>query len=154
MQNSSYFEKCKFVQKYFTCNISYNISCSIAAKPLRLRFDKINGFIRVYDETRYLVLFGSKNYDSIYNRIRYIISVKGDVTYVIFYNYSKIKVDSYNSLPLEKTMTFHYVIIVIQSFWNKDKNNYYYSIFLEKASFSLKYKCHTMIELTSLKELI
>ena len=26
-------------------------------KPLCIRFDKIDGFIRVYDRTRYLVLF-------------------------------------------------------------------------------------------------
>ena len=34
------------------------------------RFDQIDVFIRVYDGTRYLVLFGSKIYDFIYNRIR------------------------------------------------------------------------------------
>ena len=42
------------------------------AKPLCIRFDKIDGFIRVYDRTRYLVLFGSEKYDSMYNRIRYL----------------------------------------------------------------------------------
>ena len=43
-------------------NISvYNISYKslIYYKRLRIRFDKIDGFIRVYDGTRYLVLFGS-----------------------------------------------------------------------------------------------
>ena len=29
-------------------------------KSLRIRFDKIDGSIRVYDETRYLVSFGSE----------------------------------------------------------------------------------------------
>ena len=29
-------------------------------KSLRIRFDKIDGFIRVYDGSRYLVLFGSE----------------------------------------------------------------------------------------------
>ena len=29
-------------------------------EPLRIRFDKIDRFIRVYDERRYLVLFGSE----------------------------------------------------------------------------------------------
>ena len=38
-------------------------------KPLRIRFDKIDGFIKVYDGTRYLVLFGSEKHDSIYNRL-------------------------------------------------------------------------------------
>ena len=41
-----------------------------------MRFDKIDGFIRVCDGTRYLVLFGSEKYDAIYNRIRYLIGVK------------------------------------------------------------------------------
>ena len=31
----------------------------IGTKPLRISFDKINGFIRIYDRARYLVLFGA-----------------------------------------------------------------------------------------------
>ena len=60
-----------------------------------------NGFIRDYDGTRYLVLFGPEKYDSIYNRIRYLISHKSGITYVFF------KVDSYDSLTLEKISTWH-----------------------------------------------
>ena len=55
-------------------NILYKIL--IDSKPLRTRFDKIDGYIRVYDGVRYLVLFGSEKYDFIYKRIRYLISVK------------------------------------------------------------------------------
>ena len=72
------------------------------SKPLLIRSDKIDGFIRGCDRTRYLVLFGSEKYDSIYNRITYLISVKSSITYTISHNYPKIKVDSYDSLPLEK----------------------------------------------------
>ena len=38
----------------------YDISYKtlIGPKPLRLRFDKIDGFIRTYNGTRYLVLLG------------------------------------------------------------------------------------------------
>ena len=82
---------------------------------MRIRLDKTVRLIRVYDETSYLVLFGSEKYDSIYNRIRYLISVKSDITYIISHNYTKIKVDSYASLHLEKTMTFHNVILLIMS---------------------------------------
>ena len=32
----------------------------IGDKPLCIRFDKVNGFIRVYDGTRYLALFGTE----------------------------------------------------------------------------------------------
>ena len=37
-------------------------------------------------------------------------------------------------------MTFHNVIIFIKSVFNKGKNNYYYNIFLEKASYELPKK--------------
>ena len=47
-----------------------------------------------------------------------------------------MQVDSYDSLPLEKTLTFH-VMIFIKSVFNKDKNNYYYNIFLEKGLYQL-----------------
>ena len=54
----------------------YDISCKIliVARLLGMRFDKINGFVRVYDGTRYLILFGIKIYNGIYNRVRYLIS--------------------------------------------------------------------------------
>ena len=74
-----------------------------------------------------------KKNDSVYNRIRYLISVKSGITYIISHNYAKIKIDSYDSLPLEIIMTFRDVIILIKSVFSKDKNNYYYNIFLEKS---------------------
>ena len=37
----------------------------IGTKPLRVRFDKIDRFFRIYDANRYLALFGSEKYDSI-----------------------------------------------------------------------------------------
>ena len=48
----------------------YDISYKtlIGQKPLRIRFDKINGFSRIYDGTRYLTLFSSEKYDAIYDR--------------------------------------------------------------------------------------
>ena len=46
-------------------DISYKIL--IGSKPLRIRFDKIDGVIRIYDRTRYLTLFSSEKYDAIYD---------------------------------------------------------------------------------------
>ena len=93
----------------------------IDTKPLHNRFSKIDGFIRVYDGTRYLVLFRSEKYDFIYNRIRCLIRVRSSITYVVCHNYVKIKLDLYNSLLLGKTMTFHNVIILIKSVFSKDE---------------------------------
>ena len=49
----------------------------------------------------------------IFNRVRYLITVKSDITCVFSHDCAKIKVDSYDSLPLEKTLIFHNVIIQI-----------------------------------------
>ena len=45
-----------------------------------ITFDKVNEFIRVYDGIRYFVLFGSENYDAIYDKIRYHISQRSGIT--------------------------------------------------------------------------
>ena len=55
------------------------------------------------------------------------------VSYVSSLNYTKMKVDSYDSLPVEKILTLHNVIILIKSVLNKYQNQYYYNIFLEKC---------------------
>ena len=54
----------------------------IDPKALRMRFYKIDGFIRIYDGTNYLALFDSEKYDAIYNRMRCIISLKSVITYI------------------------------------------------------------------------
>ena len=58
-------------EKSFENILVYNISNkNLIANPLRIRFDKIDDFIRTYDGTKSLVSYGSKKYDSIYNRNR------------------------------------------------------------------------------------
>ena len=66
--------------------------------PSHIRFNKIDEFIRVYDGTRYLVLFASEKYDYIFDRIRYIINIKSGITDRVSHNYAKIKVDSFDFL--------------------------------------------------------
>ena len=52
---------------------SWSCKTLIGVKLLRIRLDKVNGFIRVDDGTRYLVLLGSEKYDAIYHKIRWLI---------------------------------------------------------------------------------
>ena len=59
----------KSYENILICNISYKIDL-IDAKPLRIRFNKVDGFIRVYNRTRIIVLFGPEKYNALYNRIR------------------------------------------------------------------------------------
>ena len=100
----------------------YNISYKslIDSRPLRIRSDEIDEFIRAYDETSNLVFSGSENYDSTYDRIKHLISVKSGISWLISHNYATIKVNSYDFLPLEKTMTFRNVILLVKSVWNKE----------------------------------
>ena len=102
----------------------------IDSKPLQIRFDKIDGIIRIYDKSRYLILFGTKKYDAIYDKIRYLINGIKDV---ISHYFVKINFDSYDSLLIAKTLTLHNVIILIKSVFDKYKNHYNYKILLEKC---------------------
>ena len=62
----------------------YDISYKtlLDSKPLRIRFDKRDEFMRIFDGTKYLTLFGSENFDAVYDRIRYFISLKSSITYI------------------------------------------------------------------------
>ena len=93
----------------------------MGSKPFHIRFDEIDGFIKLYDGIR------SVWYNDICNRITYLIIEKG-----INYNVSRIRIDSYSFLPIERTLTFHTVIILIKSVANKNESNYNYNIVFRK----------------------
>ena len=109
----------------------YNISFQTLSdiKLLHVRFDKVEAFVRAYGGTRYLVLFGSEKY----NKVRHLIELKSGIIYGFSHNYARIKIDWYDSLPLEVTLTFHNVIIHIKLVLSKDEIHYYYEKFLEKG---------------------
>ena len=74
----------------------------MSAKPLCIRFDKIDGFIKIFDGIRYLVLFDYELFDKICDRIKYLISEKSDIADSIYHNFGRIRIDSYNLLLIEK----------------------------------------------------
>ena len=92
-------DKILIEEKSHENTLIYDISYKtlIGSKPLRIRFDKIDGFIRIYDGNRYLTLFGTKKYDAVYDKTRYLVSLKSSITYISSHYFSKIKVDSYDS---------------------------------------------------------
>ena len=85
----------------------------IGAKPLRIRFDKIDGFIKTYDGIRYLVSFNHGRCEKICDRIKYLISEKSGISDSINHNFARVRIYSYNSFPISKILTFHNVIILI-----------------------------------------
>ena len=103
--------------------------CSI---PLRIRFDKIDGFIKIYEGIK--LILDRSWFHKICDSINYLISEKSGITDGIYHNFARIRIDSYNSLPTKKSLTFHNVTITIKPVVNKNKIDYYYHIFLEKGS--------------------
>ena len=105
----------------------YNISDKhfMGAKTLYIRFNKVAGFIKIYDGTRYLVLFGIARYNAIYDRIR-----KSSITYSLNHNFANTRIDSYYYLPTEKKLSYHNVTILIKCVFNKNKNYYHYKRFV------------------------
>ena len=100
------------------------------AKPLRIKFNKVDEISKIYNGIRYSELSNSYNevyyriYDAIFDRITYVISEKVVLQIV---------------KPIEKKLTFYNLI---NSVVNEDKNNYYYNIFLEKdlyKEFNIQY---------------
>ena len=79
----------KSYKNFLVYKISYKTLFD--AKPLGIRSNKIDRFIRVYDGTSYLVLFGSEKRDFIYNRIRYLVGVKSGVNMLFLIIMQKLK---------------------------------------------------------------
>ena len=105
---------------------------------MRIRFDKVDGITKIYNGTKYLELFGPQIYYAVYDRTNCLINEKNDAKYIINHNFARTRIDSCNSLPIQKTLTFH-VIILITSVVNKNKNNSYLNTFLGKGSYEYNY---------------
>ena len=71
--------------------------------PLHIRPNKVDGFIKTYHGTRYLVLFDSGWYDANSYLIRCLISKKSGT---INSSNTRIRTDSYNSLFSNKESKF------------------------------------------------
>ena len=70
----------------------YNISfkTSTDPKPLRIRFHKIDRFIRVLDfEIKHFVLFDYRLSDKLYDKIKYLVREKSGTETIIHHNFKK-----------------------------------------------------------------
>ena len=91
----------------------------------RIRFDKIDGFIKIHEKNRYLALFDYSHYKKICDKIEYPLSEKSGIADSINHIFARIRIDLCNSFPTEKILTFYNVVILIKSVVNKNKNEYY-----------------------------
>ena len=117
-------------------NISvYNILCKTPTGPKPL----LLGSIKLMDLLQLLMVklniqyfFDYEIFDKTCDKIKYLIKRKSGITNIINYNLERVRIESYNSLPIKKILTFHNVIIIIKSDVNRNENKYCYNIFLEK----------------------
>ena len=129
-----------FDQKSYENVLVYSISYKqfMDAKPLCIRFDNVDGIMKIYNGIKYLDLsnsyrINSRIYNTIFDKINYLISEKNGISDSINHNFPIIRIDSYNSLLIEKMLTLHNVVIHIKPVVNNNKNEYYFNIFLEKG---------------------
>ena len=95
-------------------------------------YGEIIEHIREHDCTKYLVLFHfDEKYERIFDRIRYLIILKSNISDIHSHQYTKIKISSGDDLPLEKTLNMHDLVILIKSVVNKNHNHYCYQVFLK-----------------------
>ena len=107
----------KLYENILVFNISYKTPTG--PKPLRVRFDKIDGFIIFLDgKIKRLILFDYGLFNKICDKIKYLISKKSGITNSINHNFGKIRINSY-----KKILTFHNVIILISQLLIRIKVN-------------------------------
>ena len=86
--------------------------------------NKVDEFFRNYNGTKYLIYFGSEKYMSIFNRIKYLIILTGDISIVVFYNFAKIKIETDDDLSSERIMNVYNVVILVKTVFSKNCNHY------------------------------
>ena len=69
---------------------------STGAKPLRIRFDKIDEFTKIHDSIRCLVLLDYSYFDKICDKFKYLISEESGLKNIINHNFARIRIDSYD----------------------------------------------------------
>ena len=68
---------------------------------------------------------------------------------MLSHKYTKIRINSVNSSPLEKAINMENVIVAIKSLLNKKHNHYYYErLFRKKNSFKYKMLYHDRIDVS------
>ena len=90
-------------------------------------FAYVDGFIKDCDGTKYLVLYGHKIYDAIFDRVRYLTTLKSEIIYVDSHKCVKLKIDS------DDDDDIHNIVILIQSVFNKNNSQYFFERFLIKC---------------------
>ena len=114
-----------------------------SVNPLYLRIDNASGYIEEINKDKYLVFDVTdenkellKRYDDVFNRIMGKIKIIGDDWFECTKDYTKIKFNSDDNLPLNKPLKFYQMTITIRCVFSED-NKLYPQVFLDDTLYSL-----------------
>ena len=88
-----------------------------------IRFDEIDGFIKIHDKIRYLILSDYGWFDKVCDNIKYLISKESGITDSINHNFARIRIDCYNSYRKYIKKYFYNVIILLSKLLIRIKMN-------------------------------
>ena len=114
-----------------------------SVNPLYLRIDNANGYIEEINEDKYLVFDVRdenkellKRYDDVFNGLIDKIKKIDDDWLEYTKDYTKIKFNSDDNLPLKKPLKFYQMTITIRCVFSED-NKLYPQVFLDEVLYSL-----------------
>ena len=114
-----------------------------SVNPLYLRIDNANGYIEEINEDKYLVFDVRdenkellKRYDDVFNGLIDKIKKIDDDWLEYTKDYTKIKFNSDDNLPLNKPLKFYQMTITIRCVFSED-NKLYPQVFLDEVLYSL-----------------
>ena len=134
-------KKCLYYIGYVTKKPEYSIS---SVNPLYLLIDKIDGFIEKKEEDKYLNISLTdsnsevlKQYAEIWSGIKdQIKKISNGKLGEYGKDYTKIKFNSNNDLPLNKILKLCILTIIIRTIFEKD-GKYYPQIFLDDCLYEV-----------------
>ena len=114
-----------------------------SVNPLYLRINDASGYIKEVNKDKYLVFDDTdknkellKRYDDVFNGIMGKIKKIDDDWLEYTKDYTKIKFNSDDNLPLNKPLKFYQMTITIRCVISED-NKLYPQVFLDEALYSL-----------------
>ena len=114
-----------------------------SVNPLYLRIDNASGYIEEKESNKYLIFDSTdenkellKRYDDVFNGLIDKIKKIDDDWLEYTKDYTKIKFNSDDNLPLNKPLKFYQMTITIRCVFSED-NKLYPQVFLDGALFSL-----------------
>lgn len=80
-------------------------------------FDEADGYVKKYVRSKYVGLYPPyEKYEGAFERIKYLIIEESNISDAYYHNYVKIKINSSDDLPLEKTLNMNNAVKSFNSY--------------------------------------